>query len=194
MSPITDLSALNSGWGICGFSSSLGALYVNDPAIKKTVDAAVKNGTLKYRMLAEIKTYLNLLRSKNRNDLLKEIEDFTRTFPKLKTFTITNYIATINEIAEKEPDVTNEKYSIAMPINGLVEYLKIVGNKTNAKATLTSTSTKDNVILGLYDEHKTLKHWVYKKSNAEVYNWGEVKSLDAVLAECNRSILCEVSF
>lgn len=194
MSPITDLSALNSGWGICGFSSSLGALYVNDPAIKKTVDAAVKNGTLKYRMLAEIKTYLNLLRSKNRNDLLKEIEDFTRTFPKLKTFTITNYIATLNEIAEKEPDVTNEKYSIAMPINGLVEYLKIVGNKTNAKATLTSTSTKDNVILGLCDKTKTLKHWVYKKSKAEVYNWGEVKSLEVVLAECDLSILCEVSF
>jgi hypothetical protein len=194
MSPITDLSALNSGWGICGFSSSLGALYVNDPAIKKTVDAAVKDGTLKYRMLAEIKTYLNLLRSKNRNDLLKEIENFTRTFPDFETFTINNYIATINEFAEKEPDVTNKKYSIAMPINGLVEYLKIVGNKTNAKATLTSTSTKDNVILGLYDEHKTLKHWVYKKSNVEVYNWGQVTNLETILAKYNRTILCEVSF
>ncbi len=194
MNQIKELSKLNTGWGICGFASVLGFLY-NNGNIKSTVDKAVQDKSLKYRLLAEIKTFLTILKSEGKTKILDGIKDFTRTFPNLGNFTIEAYIKTINDVVNNGANENDEKFTIAMTREGLVEYLKIIGNKPNATVTNTGTSTKDNVILGLGDKNNKLKHWVYKVSNEKVYNWGEQKSLNDVINECGGlHIIYEISF
>jgi len=176
------ISKLNTGWGICGFASALGALHHNGQ-FKETIDN-IKAADLKYRLLAEIKTYLVILQSENEHTLLDEIVSFTCAFGgKFSTFTIEEYIEKVNSIASKEPDVTDSKFGIAMPPNAVVDYLKRIGGLNSAKL---FTANKDdggpnNIILGLSrtgnDKLKRwngLRHWVYKKSDTEIYNYGNI--------------------
>ncbi len=108
---ILKISELNSGWGICGFASSLGALHQNG-LFTGTIDQAAKKNQLSTRLLAEIKTYLVILQSENKNALLNEIQRFTRTFGGVFTaFTIQAYIEKVNSISTTAPDL-NQKSTL----------------------------------------------------------------------------------
>jgi len=175
--PVLAISELNKGWGICGFASVLGALHQNG-VFTGTIDHAVTHNQLNTRLLAEIKTYLVVLQSEE-SGLIDEIERFTRTFGgPFSGFTIDNYIKKVNTISSSPPNLSDSGFSIAMPPNAVVDYLDRVAGK---KAVLTPdpTHVRNNVILGLGDktkpggEWKGLGHWVYKKTDLEIYNWGK---------------------
>jgi len=170
---IEDISFWNKGWGICGFASALGALY-EAGIVKGAIDATSKTD-LGTRLLAEVKTYLVILQSKNENSLLKEITRFTKLWN--AAFTIESYIAKINTIASTPPKQYDKGLTLAMPPSAVLDYLKRIGDKKNARIEINSKVSFDNVVLGLCDpnlsnEWNGLRHWVYKKSNSEIYNYG----------------------
>ena len=75
LDPITRLGITNAKWGNCGFTSSLSAMY----DLNQGVRGQVINGSSGYRMLAEIKTYLSMLKTVSLS-LLADIRNFTRWF------------------------------------------------------------------------------------------------------------------
>lgn len=184
---ILDISQLNRGWGICGFASTLGALHQNG-ILGETIDRAVMNNQLKTRLLAEIKSYLVVLQSENQSLLLDEITKFTRSFKGFEKFTIQGYINHVNGIALSDPKLNDSQFSIAMPPSAVADYLRRVGGLRNVQLIDQSVANFDNVILGLGDGDKRrirwkgLGHWVYKKSNASIYNWGKKESLNQLMA------------
>ncbi len=180
---ILKISELNKGWGICGFASALGALHQNG-VFSGTIDHAVKHNQLNTRLLAEIKTYLVILISENKSGLINEIERFTQSFGgSYSNFKIKTYIEKINSISSSPPNLNDKGFSIAMPPNAVVDYLKRVGSLDKALIVKGPKPVLDNVILGLGDKTKSggewegLGHWVYKKNNSEIYNWGKKETL-----------------
>lgn len=177
MNDVLNISALNvSGklGGICGFASTLGALYTNGKLTQSGSDSVGKSD-LNGRVLATIVTYLRILKSENNKLYLNEITSFTQCFPGYETFSIDEYIKKIESVADN-PVNLKEDFSIAMPPNPVADFLRRNGLKAvmvkGAKPEL-----KANVIIGLGDKTKLdkwsgLKHWVYRNSDT-VYNYGE---------------------
>lgn len=180
-----DISKPNIKWGICGFAAALGGLHAN-----KLLPTTVQKAHMKTRLLAEIKTYLRFLQADN-SPLLQEIQGFTRTFPGFETFSIVRYIQSIdNAVADITPD-----FSIAMPPKAVVDYLRRMYDMKNARL-ISAGEKRDNVILGFAKGKgifgflfgRDLKHWVYKKNDSVVYNWGKVKTLAEVKQEVGLAI------
>jgi hypothetical protein len=201
---INAVTSLNVPWGICGFASTLAAMYSHSPTLKSTVDAAAAKGHLNTRLPAEIKTYLMMLKAENKIALLNEIRDFTRSFgAKYAAFTIDGYIAKINQIAVNPNLVVGfsamrkHNLSIAMPPNAVLAYLKMVHDMKNARIVEPATLKGNNVILGLGTGDKTkpyngLRHYVYMENNMTVYNYGKVGSLASQLQAKNYKVLFEI--
>jgi hypothetical protein len=166
-----DVSIPNNEWGICGFTSCIGAMC------EAGLIGSVQKDHLKTRLLAEIKTYLELLRA-DENPLRWEIEKFTRTFPGYQDFSIVYFVKDISV----NKDLTAKK-GLAMPPRALVDYLQRCWDMKKAYLA-NPTATMNNVILGL-GQDKDLKHWVYKRDNSCVYNWGVKKTLAEVMKECS---------
>jgi hypothetical protein len=168
MGEIDSMGVSNKKYGVCGFTSSLYALYTRSPTSSLAAGAQVDT-----RIMAEIKTYLTMLKADGRADLLAEIKDFTNTFPGFGGFTIDGYIEQIK--AAVKSGIPN--FSIAMTPSAVVDYLKRACEFKNAKeVALTDTSVE--LILGVRDAkgksspHKGLIHWVYY-FNGTVFSWGE---------------------
>ena len=184
---VTNISELNQKWGICGFASSLAALYESNKVIRTTIDTASSKGHLNTRLLAEIKTYLVILKSENKTHLLKDIENYTRSFPGYGTFSIDGFIKAINRVPTmsslKNIHMTKD-FSIAMPPDAVLDYLRRIGGFKGARE-IPKNKKKDNVILGLSEKgadpktkpYKALGHWVFKRSDWVIYNWGEIVTL-----------------
>jgi hypothetical protein len=181
------LSQPNGDWGICGFVSVLGALFESDPKIQKKLSKILDSKTFKTRLLADIKTFLVMLKADGETALLEEIETFTGTFE--KGFKLEGFIGKINDAVKKLPE---RGFGLAMTPKALLAYFK---KNWELDAVLTmgpGGAKKNKVILGLYDKKGALKHWVYKKSDAETYNWGAKKTMAEVLKECDLSIGCSI--
>jgi len=184
---ILSISQLNRGWGICGFASALGALHQNGILVKP-IDHAVMNNQLKTHVLEEIKSYLFALDSSNQSLLLDEITRFTRSFKGFETFTIRGYINHINAIGISAPKLDDNQFSIALPPTAVADYLRRIGGFRNVQLIDQPAARFDNVILGISDGDKRrirwkgLGHWVYKKSNAAIYNWGQKETLSQLMA------------
>src|SRR5262245_17193271 len=79
----------NTGWGVCGFTTSMYAMYAMNPAARPWLINAARPFTV----LAEIRGYLRLLKEFGGDKLIKDIETFTRTFgPTFASFTVNGYI------------------------------------------------------------------------------------------------------
>ena len=76
LQPVDAMGELNAPYGICGFTTTLYAVYDRSPKSKKAKLAA--GAYQEMRMKAEIKTYLNILRAEKKVDLLAGIVSFTR--------------------------------------------------------------------------------------------------------------------
>lgn len=97
---INAMGTLNNRWGVCGFNSSLYALYEHNPRKRADLTSAAKVDT---RVAAEIKTFLKMLQAEGNAKLLSDIEAFTRSFGgKRAGFTIAGYIQKIDAEAAKE--------------------------------------------------------------------------------------------
>jgi hypothetical protein len=184
---ISDISKPNAKWGICGFASSLAALYDTN-----VLNTKVQGRDLPTRILAEIKTYLVMLQSENPL-LLREIENFTRGFgKKWAGFRIETFIQKINNVTN--PDVVDlgEGFDIAMPKNAVIDFLRRNGKKGTHEIELHPLRT--GVILGLGDmQDKSLRHWVYKHSADKVYNYGKDQPLRDCLIKGPYTVVHQIS-
>jgi hypothetical protein len=171
-----DMGVLNNGWGICGFTSSLYALYQNNPTQRQKL---AKGGRTSTRMLAEIKTYLRLLQAEKETELLSAIQTFTRSFGGIfSSFTIPGYIEAINRVGETGVANTGDrKYSIAIPPDGVVDYLRRVCGFNNATiVALDSPATEYVMGVSKPDRpahlYNRLAHYMYAL-NGTIYSWGQ---------------------
>jgi hypothetical protein len=194
----------NAGWGICGFTSALYAMYDLNPGLRGKLINAPKPFTI----LAEIKIYLELLYAAQQTDLLDEIERFTRAFGVVdgfdfSTFTPRSYILYINSSLSTYVNQTNgstvksivddPKFSIGLPPQAVADYLtRIWGHG----ASVHSSDPGGDALIGVKDIsvdnggklYGGLCHWVYRRNN-RIYSWGsEFTSLadaDADFAFCS---------
>jgi hypothetical protein len=201
--PLTNVSEINNDWGICGFASSIAALYQHGGAVGNVVDTTSVN-QLKVRLLAEIKSFLVTLQANGNITMLNGIRDFTRSFAPntghaWAAFTIEEYINRINT-ACRGGTVNGTDFSMAMTPLAVVEYLKLNGGMIGTRLTGTEYIA-NNVILGVgklntSSPHNGVLHWIYKKSDSEVYNWGERKTLSETLEDVSGAgcpdLVCQI--
>lgn len=176
MPGMKNMGVLNQGWGICGFTSSLYALYANRPDGKLAQAALVGS-----RMLAEIKTFLVMLQANGDQTTINDIEAFTRIFPGFSAFTVSGYIQKINAIANLSAVNTSDAtYSIALPPNAVVQYLKIMCGFSAARE-IPLNQTRQELIIGVRESggrtspYGGLCHWMYQRPGA-IHSWGQVFS------------------
>ena len=172
---IDTMGQLNAGWGICGFTSSLYALYHHNAAQQARLAQA---GNIPTRMVAEIKTYLRMLQADGSTQRLAEIEQFTQSFGGVHAaFTIDSYIAKIDDVVDNGADPRDATFGIALPPDAVVDYLQRVCNFPNAKVVDLGANANE-LILGVYDTnditamYNGLQHYVYSLDGT-IYSWGD---------------------
>jgi hypothetical protein len=173
-STINSMGKLNTKWGICGFASALYALHEHSSMQQqKGLSSAAEVET---RMLAEIKSYLRMLQADNRADLLNKIQIFTRSFGgQWAAFEIDKYIEKINASVKAANAASLGDFSIAMPPDAVVDYLKRMCDFKLARILTAKESDPKELILGVSKPdmkmYNGLAHWVYQL-NGVVYSWG----------------------
>jgi hypothetical protein len=177
------MGSTNNNWGVCGFTSTFYSMY----ELNRGKRGLLIGAGIATKVLAEIKTYLTMLKADGATGLLNEIEAFTKSFGKVgsadfSTFTIDGYIALVNRaVTRKEEDIKGDPYySIAMPPNAVVDYLRRIWDY---ESTLEVVSGGDGggadgiigVSKGLMPLYDGLCHWMYR-FNGRIYSWGKVFS------------------
>ncbi len=177
-SEMESLGVANTGWGVCGFTSSFYAMYDQDQSAR----ARIINATQAYMVLAEIKVYLRLLQAEN-SPLLQAITEFTRSFGgDFQKFTVANYIKEIDKAAAQKLDnqaiVKDKKFGIAMPPEGVADYLvRVWSKKATVTEGVTNSLTNSGIVgvsksdYGTKELYHGLKHYLYFK-NGTLYSWG----------------------
>ena len=167
--PKIDLMGIeNETQGICGFTSTLYAVYTNSPILRGKLEGALDDTMRSTRLMAEIKTVLMMMKAANNNTVLDQITELTRTFPNYGGWTVDSYIQKIN-------DLTVGDYSIAMPPDATMEYMRtawdmhprMAGNVESGHAILGLTRTGAPL-----NRWKNLAHYVYQNANGRLYSWG----------------------
>jgi hypothetical protein len=169
------MGTLNNRWGVCGFTSSLYALYENSPSLRAQLTESAKVST---RVIAEIKSFLRQLEADGNAKMLTEIADFTRSFEGFGGFTIAEYIRQIDAVAAKGASYAKGDFSIALPPEAVVAYLRYIGFRNpQVLPTGADLTGKNELVLGLADptgkltQYGGLCHYVYQKGST-VYTWG----------------------
>jgi hypothetical protein len=175
---MTRLGVTNAKWGVCGFTSSFYAMYDLNPAARPNVI----NATSAFTVLAEIKTYLALLKAAN-SPLLKEIRDFTRSFGGFEQFSIDDYIANVNQAVDKSRSqvLADAKFSIALPPASVADYVRRIWGW---KASVSEADPGGDGIIGVSSGRSTgflslfrkpyngLEHYMYRHGST-IYSWGQ---------------------
>ena len=171
----------NSYWGICGFTSSFYTMYETNPGKRPLLLGA----GIASRVLAEIKTYLMMLKAEGKTAVLNEIQDFTRSFGKVGKcdfggFTIDKYIKSIDSITDKTDAAIKAdcRYSIAMPPQAVADYLRRIWNcQVEIQMTSGGSGGSGDGILGVRKTKTTpyggLCHYLYR-NGGKIYSWGKV--------------------
>lgn len=185
------LGELNSGWGICGFTSTFYAMHHLNPGTR----GWLVNATQVFSVLYEIVDYLRALQAAN-SPLIREIEVFTRSFgPTFANFTVADYIKLVEEAGESARYVlafgsdaaqsareTNLKknalFSIGVPPQGVVDYIE---RMWKWKATLTefkAANLTEDAIVGVRDPNDPnmtmyhgLRHYLFR-AGGRYFSWG----------------------
>ena len=180
--PMKNMGKLNEPWGICGFTSSLYGLYAHNPAMRVRLSGRAVSAC---NMVAEIKSFLVTLQAGGKAAMLANIETFTQSFGGVYAgWTVTTYIQRINTLAASLDGLSTEDlakpindFSIALPPNAVVEYLKLICDfQTATSRTGVVTTYPNECILGLCDTgtgpYNDLKHYVYYL-NGTIHSWGK---------------------
>src|SRR5262249_53201490 len=174
----TDLGRVNRGWGVCGFTSSVYAMYATRPGER----ALLINATRHFKVLATIKSFLTLLRAGGETELLREIELFNRYFGD-PHFTLEEYVQHhINEAEITEGFARSDKYRLAMTPNGVARFLETQGFRAKVRRMKDSIlpDLGGDAIIGVkevkgVDPNKPmydgLCHWMYRHGG-KIYSWG----------------------
>jgi len=177
MPDVHDLGAVNIKHGICGFTSTLYALDELRPKTKQLIADAAKDA--RTRLMAEIKTFLVIMKAQGKQEILNEIVELTQSFNGYENWTIEAYINKINSAARPSGVSTpNINFSIAMPPKSLMEYLHTVW-EFNPVLDNPLAIHAGSAILGLTrtggpkNRFKNLAHYVYQTKSGKLMSWGE---------------------
>lgn len=182
------LGKTNAGWGVCGFTSTFYAMYDLNHDLK----GKLVNATAEYRVLAEIKTYLMMLKAAGETGLLNGITAFTRKFGgRFSNFTIDGYIQHINGAAGSNLSANTIKkdslFGIAMPPSAVADYAKRVWGWDATVHEFPNCSSSGDGIIGvrvrgtggglfgtgfLKPKEIGLVHYMYR-GNGAIYSWGK---------------------
>jgi hypothetical protein len=107
---------------------------------------------LPFTVLAEIKTFLMMLKASN-SHVLQKIQQFTREFaPKYAKFTIDSFIARVNELAVAantglitEEMILGYEFTIVMPPQAVAEYIRKMWGR-DATVSKTRIATENSVV------------------------------------------------
>ncbi len=213
MVEIAKISEPNAGWGICGVTSSLGALHRYSEKHSSNGNRklnASKDSDIYTRVLAELKTFLVILKGQSNVAILNQIAEFTKSFDGFSTFTIDGYITKINNMGShgdpdswwdwlwwSPPDPKDSSYGIALSPDAVVEYLKLRCGLENSYHVIWDKPC-DNVLVGLCKKggaskpYSGLCHWVYMATPGEVYNWGRKVTWEELLKQSDWEAKYEV--
>lgn len=197
MPSMDDMGVLNKSWGICGFTSTMYAVYKHTAKQARSGVIDVSDPKV---MLAEILRYLDLLAKAQDQTTLDSIADFTKSFGGIFAgFTMTKYMESLRN---GPPDLTNAAFSIAMPPAAVVDYLKR-GWGFSAAAEVPVSATGSEFILGVRRADTTtpyggLRHYIYERNN-KFYSWGsQFASLNTAMAggapPPYQAICCKIAF
>lgn len=181
-STMVTLGETNAGWGVCGFTSCMYAMYELNP----TARPFLINAPQAWSVVYEIQEYLETLQQKGENALIASIEEFTKTFNGFSDFTVAKYLKYIEDkwtecatptSGDMNAQIQKDaKFSIGMPPHAVVDYLK---RMWNYNATARPANSAANGIVGVYDPNDPnmklyggLRHYLYQKGN-KVYSWGD---------------------
>jgi hypothetical protein len=186
------LGTLNQGWGICGFTSTFYAMYQANPATR----AWLVNATQVFSVLYEISDYLKALQAAG-SPLLKDITAFTRSFgPPYDTFTVEDYIASIDTASEEtrqylefasrrlmkgvEAQLKADKlFGIAMPPHAVADYIERMWKWKATVIEFKAGDLSDDAIVGVRKVRNStmtmyhgLCHYLYR-GKGRYYSWGQ---------------------
>lgn len=170
----TDITVPNKDWGMCGFMSVLTALYE-----QRRLPGPVLKGHMRTRLLAEVKSYLVELEDRD-PALFEEIDRFQTKFG---ASPLATFIANVRSMGAQDKgddpsDYVGAKATVAMTVNGLLDYLN---HWCNVKAMLSPKTEYFPAIVGLINDQKELRHWVYRDGRDSIFNYGEQRTLRSVL-------------
>jgi hypothetical protein len=177
MAEIDAIGMLNNRWGVCGFSSALYAFYENSDTLQQDKSKLANSAALDTRFIAEIKGFLKQLEADGDAFTLADIASFTRTFAGYDGFAIAEYIRQIDVVGVTNAPRVWDNFSIAMPPEAVVAYLKYIGFQNPAIVAGTDPDKRTEALVGLKDKNGKmvryggLAHWVYKKGGV-YYTWG----------------------
>lgn len=192
---MVSLGQLNVGWGICGFTSTFYAMYQANPRSR----GWLVNATQVSSVLYEISDYLKALQAAQ-SPLLKDITAFTRSFgPPYDTFTVQNYIQTIDTASENTRrllEFGNDTFTkghetqlkgyplfgIAMPPQAVADYIERMWKWKATIIEFKAGDTTSDAIVGVRKTTNTtmtlyhgLCHYLYR-GGGKYYSWGKVFS------------------
>lgn len=178
------IGKVNAGWGVCGITTAMYAMYEMNPAARPWL----VNAPRAFTVLSEIRGYLRLLQEFGGDKMIKDIETFTRTFGKpFEKFTVHWYIDYINQAGDKyvnqstgEEDKKiygDAKFSIGLHPEAVADYLK---RRCGYASVIATTDTGGDGFVGVQNSsvdnssklYNGLCHWVYRKGG-KIYSWGQ---------------------
>jgi hypothetical protein len=121
--------------------------------------------------MAEIKSFLVMMKADGKQGVLDQIAELTRTFPNFAGWTVDDYIASIDRQAAAN-------YSIAMPPESTMEYMRTAWKMRPGLVDMLRPGGGD-AIFGLtrtggpVNRWKNLAHYVYRAADGSLLSWGE---------------------
>jgi hypothetical protein len=202
------MGVTNAGWGVCGVTSTFYAMYQTNPGAR----GILINAPRPFSVLAEIKTFLVMLRAAGKTGMLKDIETFTRSFlveaeVDFSGFTVEDYIKYINESVtryvnkdtqETDAEILNDgKFSIGLPPAVVAEYARLIWNHD---ATVAMYDQGGDAIIGVmstapadskFHLYNKLCHYLYRKGS-QYYSWGNAPYAKLTDADKDFVLCCTV--
>jgi hypothetical protein len=138
--------------------------------LKNDLEGALGGADRRTRLMAEIKTFLVMMKAAENTTVLNEITELTRTFDGYGGWTIDALIKEINQMKAAGD------FSVAMPPEATMQYMRTAWEMRPA---LTDKDKPGDVILGLTrtggpkNRWKNLAHYVYQNAAGRVFSWGE---------------------
>lgn len=176
--PLDQIGAENANNGICGFTCALQSLYEQNQQWQARIEAATEAQAGVTRWRAEILTYLNLVRAADGQELLDEIQAFTRSFgQQYVQWTVEGFREQMRAAADGDLN----PYGIALPPNAVVDYLGRVYQLNAQMEDLGEAADMPNgpAIVGMRTDDRALlgfnglAHYVYVQQNGQISSWGQ---------------------
>lgn len=174
----------NAHWGVCGFTSSLYAIWQLNPGIRPRL----ANAPQPFTVIAEIKTYFMILLAKGETQKIKDIEDFSQSFGgDFSDWTVDAYCKRVNgAVSKTETDITKDLlFSVGMPPKLVQDYLERIWGRTSTLTEIPpgNDNGRDGIVgmivppgtklngAEIKTTYNGLVHYLYRHSN-RYYSWG----------------------